>query len=53
MRFSEWLDKRGHNSRLTATGLNAPGQAQAGRRFKPLVRPYFPTNSSKKKSRLF
>jgi len=39
--FSEWLLKRTKNkgSKLTATGLNAGGQAQAGMRFRHAIKP--------------
>jgi len=39
--FSEWLAKRMRKggSKLTATGLNAGGQAQAGMRFRHVVKP--------------
>ena len=53
--FSEWFLKRSSNrgSKLTATGLNAGGQAQAGMRFSHVVKPPKPPTVSLAKLRLF
>lgn len=46
MKFSEWLIKRTRNkgSKLTATGLNAGGQAQSGMRLRYSIKPFFPSS---------
>ena len=43
IRFREWLASEARRNRLTATGLNAGGQAQSGMRLRYSVKPARPS----------
>lgn len=52
MSFREWLSRRNGGSKLTATGLNAGGQAQSGMRLRYSVRPPLPRSPSLSRRKL-